>query len=369
MKARNMNRQTHANRRDFLKGLGACAATAALATPGGSFASARPSELRAILLHLGRNMWCDWAADGEPSGLQGKRVAQTRLLCRTDFWRAATGHAAARGLNCVVVDLGEGVVFPSHPELAVAGSWTADEMRAEVRRLRALGLEAIPKLNFSTTHNGWLKGYRRRISTPEYYALCRDLVRDAAEIFERPRLFHIGYDEESAELQKACTFEFRVARAGELWWNDFLRLVRDVEDAGMRAWMWSDFGWNHREFVTRCPKSVLQSNWYYDENLKGFDLDLSAADGDGRRLGLFVELDRAGFEQVPCGSNWMSQPRVAKKASADPVMGELVRFCRRHVSAARLKGFMMAPWDHLDTPEGRDFNLRGIDLLADALQS
>lgn len=369
MKARNMNRQTHANRRDFLKGLGACAATAALATPGGAFASARPSELRAILLHLGRNMWCDWAADGEPSGLQGKRAARTRLACRADFWRAATDHAAARGLNCVVVDLGEGVVFPSHPELAVEGSWTAEAMRDEVRRLRAAGLEAVPKLNFSTTHNGWLKGYRRRISTPEYYALCRDLVRDAAEIFERPRFFHIGYDEESAELQKACTFEFRVARAGELWWNDFLRLVRDVEDAGMRAWMWSDFGWSHREFATRCPKSVLQSNWYYDESLNGFDLDLSAAAGDGRRLGLFVELDRAGFEQVPCGSNWMSRLRKEKKASADGVMGGLVRFCRRHVSAARLKGFMMAPWDHLDTPEGRDFNLRGIDLLADALAS
>lgn len=354
-------------RREFVTGLGASAATTAFALPPRACASACPSELRAVLLHLGRNMWCDWAADGEPSGLKGKRVAQTRLSCRDDFWRAATDRAAARGLNCVVVDIGEGIVFPRHPELAVEGSWTADAMRDEVRRLRAMGLEAIPKLNFSTTHNGWLKGYRRRISTPEYYALCRDLIRDVAEIFERPRLFHVGYDEESVELQKSCAFEFRVARAGELWWNDFLRLVREVEGAGMRAWMWSDFGWNHREFVVRCPKSVLQSNWYYDENLKGFDLDLAADDGDGRRLGLFAELDKAGFEQVPCGSNWASRARAAKHASADPVMGEIVRFCRQHVSAARLKGFLMAPWTHLDTPEGRDFNMRGIDLLADAL--
>jgi hypothetical protein len=349
----------------FLQGMGAGAAIAA-AAPVTAFAS-RPEQLRAVLLHLGSNMWCDWAADGEPSGLKDKRAPKKELICRREYWRKATDHAAARGLNCVVVDLGEGVVFPSHPELAVAGSWTADEMREEVRRLRTKGIEAIPKLNFSTTHNGWLKDYRRRISTPEYYALCRDLVRDSAEIFEHPRFFHVGYDEETVEMQKACTFEFRIARAGELWWNDFLRLVRDVESAGMRPWMWSDFGWRHPEFIDRCPKSVLQSNWFYDDNMEGFDLDLKAKSGAGRRLGFFVDLQKAGFEQVPCGSNWMSRARKAKGVSADHVMGELIRFCRRHISPELLKGFMMASWDFLDRPGGLDFNLRAIDLLADGL--
>ena len=39
----------------------------------------------------------------------------------------------------VVMDLGEFLEYPSHPELAVKGSWSADRMRAEVKRLRAMG--------------------------------------------------------------------------------------------------------------------------------------------------------------------------------------------------------------------------------------
>ena len=64
------------------------------------------------------------------------------------------------------VDVGEGLVYPSHPELVIEGSWSPDKLRAEVRRLRAMGVEAVPKLNFSTSHNGWLKQYRRMVSTP-----------------------------------------------------------------------------------------------------------------------------------------------------------------------------------------------------------
>ena len=41
-------------------------------------------------------------------------------------------------------------------------------MRKELDRMRALGLEPLPKLNFSTCHDAWLKDYHRMISTPQY---------------------------------------------------------------------------------------------------------------------------------------------------------------------------------------------------------
>ena len=40
------------------------------------------------------------------------------------------------GMNMVVVDVGEGIVLSSHPDLAVKGSWEPERMRGEVERLR-----------------------------------------------------------------------------------------------------------------------------------------------------------------------------------------------------------------------------------------
>jgi hypothetical protein len=319
-------------------------------------------------------MWCDWFPpyfDIEkiktqfPDPLR-MPFPDTVLRSKEELWRRVTDHAAAKGMNMIVIDLGEGLVYPSHPELAIKGSWTPEKMREEIARLNKLGLEVIPKLNFSTTHNGWLKQYRRMLSTPTYYRLCEDLIADVAEVFGRPRFLHIGCDEETARHQgnaKRCMLV--TVRKGEFWMHDFLHLVKTVEKNGMRAWMWSDYGWHHPEFYKRCPKSVLQSNWYYDESRGGFGLDdknPSKAIVQG-----FYDLDKAGFEQVPCGTNWVGWKRKQLGVGADDVIGKLVQVCRRDISKKSLKGFMMAPWASCDNEEHLKFNLRGIDLFADAL--
>ncbi len=77
-------------------------------------------------------------------------------------------HAAEEGLTTVFMDLGEGMAYPSHPELAVPGTWSVEKMQKELARMRSLGLEPLPKLNFSTCHDAWLKDYHRMISTPQY---------------------------------------------------------------------------------------------------------------------------------------------------------------------------------------------------------
>ena len=46
-----------------------------------------------------------------------------------------------------------------------------------------------------------------------------------------------------------------------------------------------------------------------------------------------------------------------------------VKVCRRDISKKLLKGFMMAPWASCDTQEHLDFNLKGIDLFAEALKA
>jgi len=360
------------DRREFL-GLTACAAGAALT--GCATASARASkgplakdgDIRSLYLELGHNMWCDWYPDDFDVSRVKKGLPDRKLRCRDEVWRRVTDYAAAKGMNQIVVDVGEGLVFPRRPELAIEGSWSAEKLAAEVDRLHALGLEVIPKLNFSTTHSGWMKHYRRMVSTPEYYRLCEDVLADVYEVFGGPRYIHIGCDEEDDEyhLLRNPTRLYVLARRGELWKHDFLHLVRTVERLGARAWAWSDFGWNDPSFMVWCPKSVLLSNWFYDECYGGFDLEKNTTE-DHKRLKQFWDLDAAGYDQVPCGTNWVGWKRAEVKAGADDVIGSLVKLGRKVISPTRLKGFLMAPWAACETPKDEAFLKRGIDLAAEA---
>lgn len=350
------------SRREFL------AAAAGAAVVPRVWADARRTDfIRALYLGLGNNMWCEWPTDGADLKLRESIRPDLKLRCRDDLWRKVTDHAAAKGINTLVIDLGEGLRYPSHPELAVEGSWSPEKMRNEVARLKAMGIAAVPKLNFSTSHNGWMKDFRHMVSSAPYYRMCEDVVRDAAEIFGHPRLFHIGFDEETAHHQtEVLGYPYVCVRQGEQWWHDFLHVVRTVEKTGARAWMWSDYGWHHDEFFTRCPKSVIQSNWYYDECNADFSLD-PKVNGDAHRLAEFEKLEKAGFDQIPCGTNWIGSGRRKAKVDADDVMGKLVRFCDRIVAPERLLGYFMAPWAPLDTEENAAKNVRGVDLLEDAL--
>ena len=71
--------------------------------------------------------------------------------------------------------------FPSHPELAVKGSWSPERMQKELERLRGLGLEPIPKLNFSAMHDEWLGDYGRMLCTDEYYRVLHLLHASSAK--------------------------------------------------------------------------------------------------------------------------------------------------------------------------------------------
>ena len=343
------------SRRAFLAGAAAFAAAPAFAR--------KPDEIRSVLLHWGLNMWGDSLPPDIKGPLAHGRLCNDKVKFSDKAWNLLVDDMVAKKMNMVIIDLGEFPVYPSHPELALPGSRSPDWVRGEVRRLKSLGLEPIPKLNFSTGHDSWLGEYSRMISTRTYYQVCRDIIKDAAEMFDHPRFLHIGYDEEKVNFQHG----FQCVRVDELWWHDFLFFVKTVEDAGMRPWMWSDYGWDHADFVEKCPRSVLQSNWYYDSMLKGFDLGkIEPGHRAHKILTLCKTLDKAGFDQVPCGSNWKSKSYKANGPAVNNSIAGLVKFCRENISAEHLKGFMMAPW--ADCTDGSNkTNLEGIDLFAKAL--
>ena len=337
------------SRRSFLAA-GAAATAAGLAPR--AFAAPAPGKIWGGLFHMGVNMWSDQPVDswGPYTG------EDLELVCQKDYlrfdegvWQRLTAHMVEAGMNLIVIDLGEALKYASHPEIAVKGSWEIDRFRAELARLRKMGLEPIPKLNFSTAHDAWLKEYGRMVFTETYYKVCTDLVREVVEIFDKPRFFHLGYDEETHGHQRK--YLYSVVRQGELWWHDFLFFVKTVESAGVRPWIWSDFYWHHpKEFMDRMPKSVLQSNWYYGD---AFALDDS--NKQRPRVQAYIDLDKAGFDQIPTGSNW----------SNDVNFGATVKFCEEHLSKERLLGYLTAPWV-FTLPKFEAKDMAAIDQLAAA---
>ena len=317
------------NRREFISS--AAGALALGAVP--SFAAAprpEPKFAWSYLVHFGVNSWKDVPLETQDPGMEEKwltRCCADHVRFDEPSWRRLSDALAKAGCNQIVVDLAEIVVYPSHPELAVKGSWSVERLRAEIGRLRGMGFEVIPKMNFSACHDTWLKDYHRMVSTKKYYQVCEDLIKDAAEIFDHPRFFHLGYDEETASHQSKHLFA--VCRQGELWWHDFLWFAKVTEKTGCRPWIWSDYIWNHKdEFLNRMPKSVLQSNWYY-----GAEFDTSKMK-NAYRVDTYDVLDKAGFDQVPTGSNF----------SCDTNFAGTVKYCDAHCKPELLKGYMMAPW-------------------------
>lgn len=321
-------------------------------------------EIRSLLLHLGHNMWHDWPTEQMGENLEEailKLPEKVRpdlvLACQDEVWRTITDHAAARGINMIVIDLGEGVVLPSHPELAVEGSWNVQKIQKEIARLNGMGIECIPKFNFGSPHAGWLKDYRHMISSKPFYRMVEEVLADAYEIFGHPRFMHVGYDEEKLSFRSG--FSYCVQRLGESWWCDFLHVVRVVENLGARPMAWSDFGWDDPEYVNRCPKSVVQQNWFYGNPAT----QLRERPGNPI-LPLFKQLDEAGFDQIPCGSNCLSDAEIAE-GKVNRNMPELIEYCNGVISAGHLMGYMMAPWGGRIIKQNQDLYIQGIDIFAE----
>lgn len=276
----------------------------------------------AYLVHLGYNMWCDHEHNLDPNG-PSHIAAKDYLRFDEPLWRELLPRMRDAGVNMVVIDIGEGLRYESHPELAVKGSWPREKLEEELAVCREFGLEPIPKLNFSACHDVWLGPYSRMLSTKPYYDVVRDVITEVSDIFKTPRFFHLSMDEETAEHQRF--YQYCVIRQYDLWWHDFTFMAVAVEEAGPRPWIWSDYAWHHPEaFFEKMPQSVVQSNWYYGGEFKPDIAYVKAYD----------QIEAHGYDQIPTGSNWSTK---------DNFEGT-VRYCSQTIPRERLKGFLQTVW-------------------------
>ena len=351
------------NRREFLK-VGAGVATFA-AFPGLAKAVAKPPFHWAFLVHFGRKLWGDlpmtYKRDGKMFGqLNDEEFAALQtpewsnpdhVRFQEDLWRELSAKLKADGCNMIVVDIAEFLKYPSHPEIAVKGSWESARLRAEVERLTGMGFTVVPKLNFSTCHHAWLGIYSRMVSTPKYYEVCSDLIRDTLEVFRGTPYLHIGFDEEArVEYQRQSTFV--CARKGDLWWHDFNWFVRECEKHGVRCWAWADWARGKDrdsadEVARRLPKSVILSPYSYT---------VDKPTNDHPHIKPMLELAAHGFDVFPGASNCYRVPESYPAIAA---------WAQANLPAEHHLGMLMAPWMPTAWPCKR-LLLAASDLIAEA---
>ena len=320
------------NRRKFIKQVSAAAVVSSMPNVLLSQQKYFNDKIWALLLHLSVNMWSEYLPD---------------LQLSESLWNDALEKMVNVGLNMVVIDLGDGVKYESHPEIAVNNAWTTTRLHDELGKIRKMGLEPIPKMNFSTCHDAWLGDYGRMVSTKQYYDVCRDLIAEVIDLFDTPRFFHLGMDEENASNQR--NHDLITIRQNDLYWGDLYFLIGEVFKEGSRPWIWQDYiRYYPEKFAQMMPKSVLQSNWY---NKTDFD------EPKNKSVKAYIDLEALGYDQVPGGSNYYE--------GTEKCFFNNVKFCYENVADRRLIGFIQSPWKHI-VEENRAHILKSIELVGDA---
>ena len=240
------------------------------------------------------------------------------------------------GVNTVVVNVGEGLLYESHPELASEGAWTRETLVAELAHMRELGLEPIPMLNLSSRHDAWLGDYAYMLSTRKYHEVVGELIDEVAEVFGNPRLFHLGMnDEGSSQLANGIPYLTNGVtrnRNARLLYRDLYTLFDRVEKNGARPWIFGDYYTKSpEEFSKKMPKECLLSPVEFERFLDKFAPPAPLED-PGRRA--MVELAELGYDIVPTGSNLI----------AHESFGQNVWTCLEYgIPDERLLGFMVNP--------------------------
>ena len=284
-----------------------------------------------FFLQISNHMWADEYTVRMPWSHQDPWSPNNNI--DLDVFDRTLDFIAERKFNMIVIDVGDGVKLTSHPEIAAPDAWSIDFLRGKLDEIRARGIEPVPKLNFSCAHNVWQKEWRYRVGLPEYLPFCRDIIKEVSEIFDHPRFFHLGLDEETYDNQK--NRGVAIVRNESVFWRDAYELFDECEKNGARAWVFSDYYWRHPDvFAKMMPKSVVQSNWYYGQ----FDTrpDFASA----YRIVTYDRLEELGYEQIPVTSGFSK--------AASPL--QCVEYCRRVISPEHLLGFLDIPW-HNTTEE------------------
>ena len=252
-------------------------------------------------------------------------------------------------------------------------------MRREVKRLKELGIQAIPKLNFSATHDGWLCEYEHMLCTPTYYQVCRDLITEAAELFDHPPYIHLGMDEEDA--RHAAMSSLAIYRHKDQLWHDLRFYFDCVRETGATPWIWADPCFNYPEDFRQQIKAgeLVLSPWMYNaiypEHLTPIAsrqayIDYYSKEPYASLNMTYVEDDpfivrfmkhalpcvNDGYTVIPCVSTF-------NKCRYNEL--DMLRYFKENAAPERVAGFITSSWRVL-TPTYRETLMRDIQVFGRA---
>ena len=88
--------------------------------------------IKAVLIHLSRNMW----SDRPPQFTE-------YLAFEEKTWQDILCRCSEIGINAIFLDIGDGIEFKSHPEIAAQGAWSAEKLHQQIARCRELGDQSL----------------------------------------------------------------------------------------------------------------------------------------------------------------------------------------------------------------------------------
>ena len=325
------------------------------------------NKIWGILIHLGRGMWGDECLN--------------HLTVDKNSWDKVMDKCAECGLNTVVVDVAEGVQWKSHPELAADNAWSYELIQDEIKKAREKGIELIPKLNFSATHDYWLRDYQKMVSTDTYYKVCKELIEEAYEMFLHPSYIHIGMDEENWKHAKDC--EYTVIRYKNAFVKDFNYLCECVKATGAKVHAWHD-AWTYLddEYQNQLDRDAIPDLWMYYSYLKEHWTPIanqSKWERDYyetefiRRYGYTIEyIEEDPFVKLTIDflDKFVKEGRPFLLAPSNLFVKycdiDSVKYIKQICPDLSLfQGLMSAPWGAL-TPDKDDFHLEAIELIGKA---
>jgi hypothetical protein len=192
---------------------------------------------------------------------------------------------AQAGLNLLAIDLDDGVIFKSHPELKRHYSVPMSHLSELVAHAREKRLEIVPKLNFSKSklhrHNDWFSPHHELEDTEDYWKLAFEVIDEVLEVCAPERFFFIGMDEDTHRTDDQYVRAVESLRTGlakrklrTAMWNDSFHLSQSMFQCVRKTLAAED----------SIGREVLQAVWDYgpvrqhavdriqDIQRKGFDV-------------------------------------------------------------------------------------------------
>ncbi|MBA4388943.1 MAG: hypothetical protein C0404_13255 [Verrucomicrobia bacterium] len=246
--------------------------------------------------------------------IRGLMLDLGRITEKKSYYVSLLPWLAEWGYNLVHLHLADdqrcALRFPSRPELATPGAFTADEMRNFVELAGGYGISVMPEIE-ALGHSQFIterKEYRHLAEPlPDkfgYNALCpsltetreilADLLRDSAQIFDYP-VIHVGLDEVRFGDCPVCRKKFGKIADWQRFAEHAAWVHAEVRKLNKQPAMWADHVVKQLSMLDRFKKDVLMYYWDYTIEY---------------RVGKVQSLIDAGFKVMSCPSALCSTARI-----------------------------------------------------------